>query len=174
MTNMSNNRGLGSVIGGRIDPFASSRVSEASSSVSGRETEARGEGAEEVSLRDVDAGQRLRVMNVSRAVLLADRLRLALDSWRRLRGLLGGPPLAEGEAMLLRPCASVHTCFMGYVIDVLFLDEAGRIVAMRQLRPWRFSPIYGAALATLEFPAGLLETSGSQVGDRIAFLGEGC
>ena len=41
----------------------------------------------------------------------------------RLRGLLGRPPLASGEALLLTPCSSVHTCFMTYAIDIVYVDH---------------------------------------------------
>ncbi len=71
--------------------------------------------------------------------------------------------------MLLRPCGAVHTCFMGYGIDVLFLAEGGEVVGVDTMRPWRLSSIYGSALATLELPAGVLAESGTVLGDRVAF-----
>lgn len=112
----------------------------------------------------------MRAINLTRGVSLAEDLRLALGPWTRLRGLLGTTPLQPGQALLLRPCSAVHTCFMGYTIDVLFLDAEGRVLgAHAELRPWRFTSIYGAALATLELSAGELARSGTGVGDEVAF-----
>ncbi|HET9644229.1 MAG TPA: DUF192 domain-containing protein [Burkholderiaceae bacterium] len=72
----------------------------------------------------------------------------------RLRGLLARPPLQAGEAMYLAPCVSVHTCFMRYAIDVVFLDRAGRVLkVVEDLQPWRFAACSGAH-ATMELRAG--------------------
>lgn len=127
---------------------------------------------EAVGLRALTVGRPVRAINQTRGVVLAEDVRLALGPWTRLRGLLGTAPLEPGAGLLLRPCNAVHTCFMGYVIDVLFLDEGGRVLGLRaDLRPWRFTSIYSAALATLELPAGVLGRSGTVVGDEVAFLG---
>lgn len=75
----------------------------------------------------------------------------------RLRGLLGRPPLAAAEALLLTPCASVHTCWMRYSLDVLFLDRRGEVLGWREdLSPWRLSWCRGAH-HTLELRAGGLQ-----------------
>ena len=118
---------------------------------------------------EIRRGDLLRAVNGSRGALLAASVQLALDPWRRLRGLIGRT-LGDGEAMLIRPCGAVHTCFMGYPIDVLFLDEEGRIVAVAaDLAPWRFSSFYGAARCALELPAGTVARSGTREGDAVAF-----
>jgi uncharacterized protein len=123
----------------------------------------------EVSLARVRRGDALQVH--CRGQLLVAELILCLDPWRRLRGLLGRPPLGEQGGLLLRPCRSVHGFFMGYPIDVAFLDEAGRVVAVCQpLRPWKVSGYFAEALATLELPAGRLERTGTQVGDTLVFV----
>ena len=125
---------------------------------------------EPVALSALRAGQRVRAVNQTRGGVLAEDVRLALGPWTRLRGLLGTAPLQSGEGLLLRPCSAVHTCFMGYAIDVLFLDDGGRVVgAHAELVPWRFTPIHGAALATLELSAGALARSGTVLGDEVAF-----
>jgi uncharacterized protein len=69
----------------------------------------------------------------------------------RLGGLLARPRLAAGEALLLRPCNSVHTCFMPYAIDVVFLDRQGRVLrTVVALRPWR-AAFHGRAHKVLEW-----------------------
>jgi uncharacterized membrane protein (UPF0127 family) len=74
--------------------------------------------------------------------------------WLRMAGLLALPRLQSGEALLLSPCASVHTCFMRYAIDVVFVDRAGRVVkVVPNLQPWHAAGAWGAAHA-LELAAG--------------------
>ncbi len=72
----------------------------------------------------------------------------------RMRGLLGKPPPAPGHALLLTPCAAVHTAFMRYPIDVVFVARSGRILqVIEALRPWRAAACRGAR-HTLELAAG--------------------
>jgi uncharacterized membrane protein (UPF0127 family) len=79
---------------------------------------------------------------------------LAETALARLRGLLGRSGLSSGEGMLLRPASSIHTAFMRFAIDAVFLDRADRVVKVAaELRPWRTSACRGAR-AVLELPAG--------------------
>lgn len=72
----------------------------------------------------------------------------------RLGGLLARPALEPEEALYLAPCASVHTLFMAYGIDLVFLDRAGRVLKIvPDLRPWRLAVCWGAH-AALELRAG--------------------
>ena len=72
----------------------------------------------------------------------------------RLRGLLGSPPPAPGHALLITPCASVHSAFMRYPIDVVFVDRHGCILkVVEALPPWRAAACWRAR-HTLELAAG--------------------
>jgi uncharacterized membrane protein (UPF0127 family) len=72
----------------------------------------------------------------------------------RMRGLLGRPQLAEGQGLLLKPAGSVHTFFMRYPIDVVFLDREGVVTrVVPALRPWRAAGSRKAR-SVLELPAG--------------------
>jgi len=82
-----------------------------------------------------------------------------------MRGLLGRATLPAGEGILLRPAGSVHTFFMRFPIDVVFLDRDRTVVGVRhRLAPWR---VAGArhAVAALELPAGTAAEAGIQEGD---------
>jgi len=82
------------------------------------------------------------------------RVLVARSFLQRARGLLGRTHLAADEALLLRPCSSVHTFGMCFAIDVVFIDPQGVVVAVREaLGPWRFARCRGAA-AVLEMAAG--------------------
>ncbi|MEX2524214.1 MAG: DUF192 domain-containing protein [Gammaproteobacteria bacterium] len=85
--------------------------------------------------------------------------RVALtDNWfERLRGLLGSPPPGQGEALLIRPCSSVHTFFMRFAIDLIFLDHEWRVAkTVDSLRPWRMAACPAAAMV-LELAEGSLK-----------------
>ncbi len=71
------------------------------------------------------------------AVLLP-RLELATTFWTRFLGLQFRRELARDSGLLLRPCSSLHTCFMRFPIDVVMLDASNVVLAVRRdLRPWR-------------------------------------
>jgi uncharacterized protein len=86
--------------------------------------------------------------------VVCERCLLAETPLARLRGLLGRSGLASGEGLLLRPAGSIHTAFMRFSIDAVFLDRADRVVKVASaLRPWRAAACRGAR-SVLELPAG--------------------
>ncbi len=93
--------------------------------------------------------------------------------WSRLGGLLTRPALGKGEALYLAPCASVHTFFMNYDIDIVFIDRAGCVLkAVEALRPWRTAWCRGAH-AVLELRAGQAACHGMSPGASLRpLLGE--
>lgn len=95
------------------------------------------------------------------------RWRVAATPLARMRGLLGRPPLAAGDGLLLRRCAGVHTCFMRAPIDVVFLSGDGDVLhVVPRLRPWHAVCRRGAH-AVLELPPGTCAAAGIRPGDRL-------
>ncbi len=114
---------------------------------------------------------RFRAVNESNGHLLADRSERAARVMQRLRGLLGRDALAKGEGLHIVPCNSIHTFFMRFPIDVLFLDESGTVLrALDAIPPWRATRVYAKARSVLELPAGTLAETSTRAGDRVAFL----
>jgi uncharacterized protein len=96
---------------------------------------------------------------------VATELEPAFDSRRRRRGLLGRTELDRGAAMILAPCASVHTFFMRFPIDVVFVCRSGCVLKVcTHLRPWRIAVAW-RAFAAIELAAGAVTDSGTQRGD---------
>jgi uncharacterized membrane protein (UPF0127 family) len=86
--------------------------------------------------------------------LACERCFVADKPHTRLRGLLGRGPLAEGQGLLLRPAAAIHTWFMRRPIDAVFLDAALVVIGVAaNVRPWRFAGRRGAR-SVLELAAG--------------------
>ena len=59
--------------------------------------------------------------------------------FQRAKGLIGRSSLPPGEGLLIERCNAIHTFFMKFPIDAIFLDRRGRVVkTVRNIRPWRF------------------------------------
>jgi uncharacterized protein len=87
----------------------------------------------------------------------------------RMKGLLGRASLGAGRALYLEPCGSIHTWFMKFTIDVIFLDGAMKIVAIAwRVRPWRMAWGGAAARGALEVESGWLPESALRVGDCVS------
>lgn len=85
----------------------------------------------------------------------------------RMRGLLGRSGLPAGEGLLLQPAPSIHTAFMRFPIDAVFLDRELRVLrVVERLRPWRAASQRGAR-AVLELSAGESARVGVRAGDRL-------
>lgn len=79
---------------------------------------------------------------------------------------MGRRTLAADEGLLIEPCSSIHTMFMRFPIDVIFLDEERRVVKIATVPPFRASLGRGSR-SVLEAPAGTAERSGLRVGDAL-------
>lgn len=105
--------------------------------------------------------------NRSRGVELASRVVKAEDYDSRCRGLLGRSGMARQEGLWIVPCPMIHTFFMKFSIDVLFLDREQKVVRVLEgLKPWRLSPWVWRAHSVLELAGGALQGSVA-VGDRL-------
>jgi uncharacterized membrane protein (UPF0127 family) len=112
------------------------------------------------------------------AVLLKDgatvveTVELAVSFWDRLTGLLGRRSLAAGRALLIHPCSSIHTFFMRFPLDVVFLGSGMEVVKIaRNIRPNRVVLGGPGAVSVLEMEAGWFPENLLKVGDRVS-LGE--
>ena len=112
---------------------------------------------------------RLRVTNVTRGTVLATALEVADSGPKRNKGLLGRTGLAEGEGLWIVPCESVHTFFMKFPIDLVYLDRKHRIKKVCDSVPaWRLS-VCLSAHSILELPAGTIRGTRTERGDTLDF-----
>ncbi|WP_428897944.1 DUF192 domain-containing protein [Parelusimicrobium proximum] len=103
--------------------------------------------------------------------MLATTVETAASFSSRLLGLMGRKSMKHDSAMLLRPCNSIHTCFMRFDIDVVFLDKDNKVVYLREeMKPWRMTPLIISAKSVLELPGGTLK-SRVALGDELEFNG---
>jgi uncharacterized membrane protein (UPF0127 family) len=91
---------------------------------------------------------------------LAARVTKADDAAARSKGLLGKTAMDADEAMWIVPCPMIHTFFMKFPIDVLFLKRDLRVArVIENLKPWRLSPWVLSAHSVLELKGGALRGS---------------
>jgi len=110
----------------------------------------------------------MKVINKTRQTIIAENAVIAKTPLKRMIGLLSRKAFEPGEALIIKPCNSIHTFFMRFPIDVAFVDANNRITkAIRSMRPFRISGIYLNALFCIELPTGTLEKTSTQTGDYI-------
>ena len=101
--------------------------------------------------------------------IVCERVVVADRAHRRMRGLLGRKYLRQGEGMVLRPGWSIHTAFMRFPIDAVFLDADQVVIKVEhEIGPWRTVSCRGAR-EVVELPAGECHRRGLEVGDRVAW-----
>ena len=112
----------------------------------------------------------MRILNSTRNTELADKAWTAVGFWPRLVGLLKRSSLEPGEALILEPCTSVHTAFMRFAIDVVYVGRSGQVVKLSPgLKPYRMSGVLRGGRAVIELPSGTVEATGTVVGDQLTF-----
>lgn len=103
--------------------------------------------------------------------LIAENILLATDPVSQLVGLMFRPqPPQKSNGLLLDPCRSIHTCFMKYDLDIIFLNKHNKIVkVIRNMKPWRMTWIYFTARKTLELRGGEFPRTLKE-GDTLEFV----
>ena len=122
-----------------------------------------------ISRRNAPRDTRLQVSNLTRNTVLATCMEVADSATMRNKGLLGRECISPGEGLWIIPCASVHTFWMRFPIDLVYLDRKKRIRKLRSdVRPWRLSACLWAR-SVLELPPGTIRSTQTQPGDRLEF-----
>lgn len=101
--------------------------------------------------------------------VLAKEVMLADTFIKRFFGLLNKKRLTGGQGLLLSPCNSVHTCFLFYEIDIVYLNRKNEVTkTVSRLKPFRCSADF-SSYAVLELPGGAISEFDIQVGNKIIF-----
>lgn len=103
--------------------------------------------------------------------VLAERVTIADTPASRAKGLLGKSGLQAGEGLLITSCGSIHTFFMKFPIDVLFLAKDGMVIkAAHRLRPWRLCGCWFGCHVVLELAQGVLPDDAALIKKRIKMV----
>ena len=114
------------------------------------------------------------IVNIRRHHVLASHICIANNRWTRARGLIGKKELPMNTALLIYPCRQIHTYFMRFPIDCLFIkpepDSSSiyRVLkCIHSLRPWKVGPKVAEAWGVIELPPGTLLTTDIQENDFV-------
>jgi len=120
--------------------------------------------------RSRETDSRQRVVNLTRGTVLAERVEVADRGAKRRKGLLGRDGLEQGEGLWIVPCESVHTFFMRFPIDLVYLDRKKRVRKVRShVMPWRLTACLSAH-SVIELRAGAVRATKTQPGDTLRFI----
>lgn len=110
------------------------------------------------------------------SVLNQDKVEVAKEATEattaltRMKGLMFASDMIGYDALFIKPCNSIHTFFMKFPIDVLFISKEMKVVKiMRNLLPWRMTRMYFTAHQVLELKGGTLDER-VKVGDELEVI----
>jgi uncharacterized protein len=110
------------------------------------------------------------VRNATRGTLIGDSIASAQTSSERRTGLLKHDRLEAGHGLWIAPCEAVHTFFMKFSLDLVYIDRKHQVKAVvRNVRPWRFSMCLPAH-SVIELPVGTIDRTGTQKGDTLELV----
>jgi uncharacterized membrane protein (UPF0127 family) len=110
---------------------------------------------------------KFQVRNLTRGTSVGDAICSAKTSAERRIGLLKHTGLAEGEGLWIVPCEAIHTFFMKFSLDLIYLDRKRRVKSVvPAVKPWRLSACF-LAHSVIELPVGTIERTGTRKGDEL-------
>jgi uncharacterized membrane protein (UPF0127 family) len=113
------------------------------------------------------------VRNQQRDATLGEAIEVAQTAAQRVKGLLGRECLEDGQGLLFKNCSSLHTFFMNFPIDILYIDKHGKVLkSATDVRPFKLVAAPLKAFYALELPTGAIAKSGTKVGDHLEFIDE--
>lgn len=110
----------------------------------------------------------MKVYNSSKNNLIADDVKAAQNFFTRSFGLLLRKSISESEGLIIKPCCSIHTFFMRFNIDVLFVNKQNQIVALYEnVKPYRILPIHLNSYYVIELASGSISSKNIEKGNLI-------
>ena len=110
----------------------------------------------------------MNVRNAARNTTLGEAIAVAATAAQRVRGLLGRQCLEDGQGLLFKNCASLHTFFMTFPIDILYADRKGKVLKVApSVKPFKLIAAPMRAFYAIELPEGAIARSGTQAGDML-------
>ena len=108
------------------------------------------------------------VRNAARNTTLGEAIAVAATAAQRVRGLLGKECLEDGHGLLFKNCASLHTFFMTFPIDIIYADRKGKVLKVApRVKPFKLIAAPMRAFYAIELPEGAIERSNTLAGDML-------
>lgn len=112
----------------------------------------------------------MNLINKKNGKILASNLEIADNPFKRLTGLLGRKGLNKGEGLHIIPCGSIHSFFMKFRFDAVFINKKNEVVYLIEDMPaWRVSKICFSGYSVIELPSGTINETETNIGDVLEF-----
>jgi uncharacterized protein len=112
----------------------------------------------------------MKLVQAGNGNIVAEEVMRAFTFFRRLKGLMFTKSLPSGCCLHIRPCRSVHTFFMKYTIDILYLDAQYNIIGVEaNLKPGKLGAIFQNSVSVIELPEGTIQQNDLQIGQAVRF-----
>lgn len=110
----------------------------------------------------------MRITNQTKNTTLANNVTIASTIFSKTKGLLGKRKIDSGEALIIKSCNSIHSFFMRFSFDAIFVDNQNKVIkALSNFKPWHISAIYFKACDCIELPAGTIKSTSTCKGDLL-------
>lgn len=110
----------------------------------------------------------LQLWNLDTEKEIANCIRPAYRFFKRLKGLMFTKSLPSGCGLHIKPCQSVHTFFMRYPIDVIYLNEEFVVVDVdTHFPPGKVGKLRKNARSVIEVPAGTVNRTSIEIGHKL-------
>jgi uncharacterized membrane protein (UPF0127 family) len=107
------------------------------------------------------------LQNQTQSKTLITDLQIA-NFWQRAYGLIPRKALSENEGLWISKCQTIHTCFMSFAIDCVFVDKNLKVQALvENIKPWRITKLYWRADSVIEMASGSIQRLGINLGDQL-------
>jgi uncharacterized membrane protein (UPF0127 family) len=111
------------------------------------------------------------LVNTAKKTIVAKKVEFASTFWEKFKGLMFRKEFSQENCLIILQCNSIHTCFMNFPLDIIFLNKENRVVHLIEgIKPYKISPIIKEACFVVELAAGCINRSHTEVGDTLSFL----
>ena len=112
----------------------------------------------------------MKIINKTNKQTLAEKIEVADNPLKRMKGLLGRNRIEKGECLHIIPCNNIHSFFMKFKFDAVFIDKKNKIRCLvEEMPPWGGTKFCFFAHSVIELPEGTIKKTDVKVGDELIF-----
>ncbi len=113
----------------------------------------------------------MKLINKTNNQILAEKIEVADNPFKRMKGLLGRDKLEKGEGLHIIPCNNIHSFFMKFEFDAVFTDKKNKVKYLaKAVKPWTWPKFCFSAYSVIELPSGVISETGTKTGDKLEFI----
>lgn len=112
----------------------------------------------------------MKLINKTKNKIIAEHVEVANTVFKKMKGLLGREKIKKGEGLRLLSCNNIHSLFMKFEFDAIFIDKYNKVKKLSEKIPqWTLLKICFGADSVIELPAGTIKETGAEIGDELEF-----